>query len=111
MWKFNRLSYKCMLVIALSTSAVLYMTIPGTANAMKGDFADARETATSRDVMQRVDQLAASPSLPPTQENVFTSRVAVLPAQPAPFKVGLGRTCDDPWWELSGIQFITCLLK
>ena len=38
MWKFNRLSYKCMLVIALSTSAVLYMTIPGTANAMKGDF-------------------------------------------------------------------------
>lgn len=29
----------------------------------------------------------------------------------APIKVGLGRTCDDPWWELSGIQWLTCKLK
>ncbi len=44
------------------------------------------------------------------RDSVLENLAATQGNQPAPTKVGLGRSCADPWWELSGIQWLTCKL-
>lgn len=44
-------------------------------------------------------------------DGVMASLVSAEAEKPGVIKVSLGRTCDDPWWELSGIQWLTCMLK
>ncbi|NTV94360.1 MAG: hypothetical protein HGA75_02970 [Thiobacillus sp.] len=45
------------------------------------------------------------------RDGVMASPVSAGAEKPVAIKVSLGRTCDDPWWELSGIQWLTCMLK
>ena len=32
-------------------------------------------------------------------------------AGPKPVQLALASSCNDPWYTMSGIQFITCMLK
>lgn len=50
---------------------------------------------------------AAHPEPAQAKQTALVNRLLVPAAQPA--AAGLGSHCSDPWWELSGIQWATCM--
>lgn len=108
MWKKTENRSKGASSILMLTTATLLLAISSTASATRTEASEMPATPVSQQALVRMDGLA---SLQAANEgsNLLENTVAVGEAKPDAFKVGLGRTCDDPWWELSGIQFVTCL--
>lgn len=109
MWKTNGIRNKNIASIALLTTALLTVVFPTAASATRLESSEPAVKQVSPAIVARMEDLTVRKAARTDQGTVFVSKVAVLPETPVPVKVGLGRTCDDPWYELSGIQFITCL--
>jgi hypothetical protein len=57
----------------------------------------------------------ASPAVPPSPSlaglTLDYDRIAVPVAlDNAPITLALAKTCSDPWWKMSGIQLVTCMI-
>lgn len=95
--------------IVVLTMAVLFMASP----TVVATTLEAHELQTKQPISQPtvlIDELASS-TAEGGRDGVMAGLVSAEAEKPAAIKVSLGRTCDDPWWELSGIQLLTCMLK
>ncbi len=108
MWKRTEIRGKGASPMLLLTTASLFLAISSTASATKLEDGDTSVPQISQQALVRMDGLASLKAVN-DRSNPFEHAVAAVDGTPDAFKVGLGRTCDDPWWELSGIQFVTCL--
>lgn len=109
MWKTSGIRNRSIASIALLTTALLTVVFPSAASATRLESSEPTAQQISPAIVARMEDLTVLKAAQTDQGTVFASQLAVLPETPVPIKVGLGRTCDDPWYELSGIQFVTCL--
>lgn len=106
MWNRSGRQTKSMPSLALLTVAMLAITASTTVSATMSESRELVQQQISPEIVSHADGFASWNTALVNQDN----SVATATVNPTFNMIGLGRTCDDPWYELSGIQLITCLL-